>query len=154
MKIIEGKLQNNNFKFAILASRFNDFVVNHLTDGAIDCLTRHGVDKESITVIKVPGSYELPLAAKMAVKSEKYDGIICLGALIKGETHHFDILANEVTKGLAQIGLEFSIPIGFGLLTAYSTEQAIERAGNKAGNKGTEAAMSCLEMLNLKSKIA
>ena len=149
IKLIEGQLQSGNFKFAIVASRFNNFIVKHLIDGAIDFLTRHNVDPENITIIRVPGSFEIPLATKIAAQSCQYDGIICLGTLIKGDTYHFEILANEVTKGLAQIGLEKEIPIGFGILTTLSTEQAIERAGNKSGNKGVETASACLEMVNL-----
>ena len=153
IKLIEGEFQSSNFKFAIVASRFNNFIVKHLIDGALDFLTRHDVDPENITIIKVPGSFEIPLATKMAAQYYQYDGIICLGTLIKGETYHFEVLASEVTKGLAQIGLDKKIPIGFGILTTLSTEQAIERAGNKSGNKGVEAASACLEMVNLCSKL-
>lgn len=153
IKSIEGQFQNENFKFAIIASRFNNFIVKHLIDGAVDFLTRHDVNSENITIIRAPGSFEIPLTTKIAAQSGQYDGIICLGTLIKGETYHFEILANEVTKGLAQIGLEKEIPIGFGILTTLSTEQAIERAGNKSGNKGVEAASACLEMVTLLKKL-
>ena len=154
IKIVEGKLQNNDFNFAIIASRFNNFIVKFLIEGAVDFLKRHNVAKDKITIIRVPGSYEMPQLTKIVAGSRKYDGIICLGALIKGETHHFDVLANEVTKGIAQIALESLVPIGFGLLTTYTVEQAIERAGNKAGDKGADAASSCLEMVNLCSVVS
>lgn len=153
IKTVEGKLKNENFKFAIIASRFNNFIVNNLISGAVDFLTRHEVKSEDITVIKIPGSFEIPMVAKKLALSKKFDGIICLGAVIKGETHHFEVIANEVTKGIAQIGLDTDVPISYGILTTYTTEQAVERAGNKAGNKGAEAASSCLEMVNLINKL-
>ena len=153
IKCIEGKLKNKNFKFAIIASRFNNFIVNNLIGGAVDFLSRHDVKSEDITIIKVPGSLEIPMVAKKIADSKKYDGIICLGAIIKGETHHFEVIASEVAKGLAQVGLEALVPVSFGILTTYTTEQAVERAGNKAGNKGVEAAASCLEMVDLCKRI-
>jgi len=149
IKTIEGKLINNNYKFAIIASRFNDFIVSHLIDGAIDALERHNVNREQINIIRTPGAFEIPKATQFAIQTKKYDGIICLGALIKGETHHFDVLANEVTKGLAQLNLASEIPVSFGILTTNNIEQSIERSGSKAGNKGAEAALSCLEMIDL-----
>lgn len=148
-KTIEGNLNNDNYKFAIIASRFNDFIVKHLIDGAIDMLKRHGVHEQSIEIIRTPGAFEIPKIAKLVARTKKVDGIICLGVLIRGDTYHFDVLAHEVTKGLAQIDLEENIPVSFGVLTTNSIEQAIERAGSKAGNKGSEAAIACLEMINL-----
>lgn len=148
-KLIEGNLVNDNYKFAIIASRFNDFIVKHLISGALDVLTRHKVSETAIEIIKTPGAFEIPKIAKLIANTNKVDGIICLGALIRGDTYHFDVLAHEVTKGLAQVNLETNIPISFGVLTTNSIEQAIERAGSKDGNKGGEAALSCLEMINL-----
>lgn len=149
IKTIEGKLQAKNLKFVIVASRFNDFVVSRLIDGAIDFLVRHGAAENDLTLVRVPGAFEIPKATKAVAASKKYDGIICLGALIRGDTPHFDVLAAETTKGIAQIDLAYEMPIGFGVLTTDTTEQAIERAGNKAGNKGAEAASSCLEMIQV-----
>lgn len=149
IKIIEGSLQAKGLTFAIVASRFNDFIVKHLVSGAIDTLHRHGCDKSDIVVVKVPGAFEIPKVAKMLARSEKYDGIICLGAVIRGATPHFDFIANEAVKGLAQVDFEYDTPISMGILTTDSIEQAIERAGTKAGNKGAEAASSCLEMARL-----
>ncbi len=146
---IEGKIEAKNFKFVLVAARFNEFVVKNLIGGAVDYLTRHNVKKENITLIRVPGCGELPLAVKIAAHSKKYDGIICLGAIIKGETHHFELLAHETSKSLNQLMLEYNTPISVGILTTYNLEQAIERAGNKSGNKGTAAATACLEMTNL-----
>ncbi len=149
IKTIEGTLNNDNYKFAIIASRFNDFIVKHLVNGAIDILRRHNVQEQNIEIIRVPGAFELPKITKLMARTKSIDGIICLGALIKGDTYHFDVLANEVTKGLAQINLDEDIPISFGILTTDNIEQAIERAGSKNGNKGSEAAVVCLEMINL-----
>lgn len=154
IKTIEGKLVNNNYKFTIIAGRFNDFIVSHLIDGAVDVLERHNVKREQINIIRTPGAFEIPKVANLVLQSKKYDGIICLGALIKGETYHFDVLANEVTKGLAQLNLTSDIPVSFGILTTNNIEQSIERSGSKAGNKGAEAALSCLEMINLCSLIS
>lgn len=153
IKTIEGKLVNNNYKFAIIASRFNDFIVSHLIDGAVDILERHNINREQINIIRTPGAFEIPKVTQLVIQTKKYDGIICLGALIKGETYHFDVLANEVTKGLAQLNLTSEIPISFGILTTNNIEQSIERSGSKAGNKGAEAALSCLEMINLRGLI-
>ena len=149
IKTVEGKLIDNNYKFAIVASRFNNFIVKHLIDGALDVLERHNVKREQINIIRTPGAFEIPKIVQIVAQAKKYDGIICLGALIKGDTYHFDVLANEVTKGLAQLNLTSEIPISFGVLTTNNIEQSIERSGSKAGNKGAEAALSCLEMVNL-----
>jgi len=148
-KIIEGNLTAKGLKFAITVSRFNDFISSRLVDGALDCLVRHGADDDQISLIKVPGAFETPLAAKKLAESGKYDAIICLGAVIRGATPHFDYVASEVSKGIAHVTLETGIPISFGVLTTDSLEQAIERAGSKSGNKGTEAAMAAIEMANL-----
>lgn len=150
MNIIEGNIRATGKKFAIVVSRFNSFVVDHLVEGAIDTLDRHGeVNEQDITVIKVPGAYELPLAAKKAAESKKFDAIIAIGAVIRGGTPHFDFVAGECNKGLAQVSLEHGIPVAFGVITTDSIEQAIERSGTKAGNKGAEAAHSALEMVNV-----
>ncbi len=150
MKVIEGALvASPNTKFAILAARFNSFVVDSLVAGALDALRRHGVADEQIELIKVPGAFEMPLAAQKVASTQKYQAIIALGAVIRGGTPHFDYVAGECTKGLAQVSLNTSVPIAFGILTTDTIEQAIERAGTKAGNKGAEAAITALEMVNL-----
>lgn len=150
MKIIEGNIRATGKKFAVLVSRFNSFVVESLLDGALDTLERHGeVNPDDITVIRVPGAYELPIVAKKAAASGKFDGIIALGAVIRGGTPHFDFVAGECNKGLAQVSLDATIPLAFGVITTDSIEQAIERSGTKAGNKGSEAALSALEMVNV-----
>lgn len=151
MKVLEGKLNGEGLKVAILASRFNSFIVDRLVEGAADCLSRHGVNDSDIELIKVPGAFELPHALKKICSKEtpKYDGVICLGAVIRGATPHFDYVSAEVTKGVAQIGLTSKIAVSFGVLTTDTIEQAVERAGTKAGNKGFEAALSILEMMNL-----
>ncbi|MCB2203788.1 6,7-dimethyl-8-ribityllumazine synthase [bacterium] len=146
---IQGDLKAGAFKFALVASRFNDVITRRLVDGAIDCLTRHGAEEQQIDVLYCPGSFELPLVARKLVDSEKYDAIICLGAVIRGATPHFDYIAAEVTKGIANLSMESRIPIAFGVLTTDTTEQALERAGLKQGNKGWEAALTSMEMLNL-----
>ncbi|XOV77352.1 MAG: 6,7-dimethyl-8-ribityllumazine synthase [Aestuariibacter sp.] len=154
MNIIEGNIRATGKKFAIVVSRFNSFVVDHLVEGAIDTLERHGeVNEQDITVIKVPGAYELPLVAKKAAASQKFDAIIAIGAVIRGGTPHFDFVAGECNKGLAQVSLEYGIPVAFGVITVDSIEQAIERSGTKAGNKGAEAAHSALEMVNVIDQI-
>ena len=145
----EGNLNAQGFRFAIVCSRFNDFIVNRLQGGAIDALTRHGASEDNISIIIVPGAFEIPLAAKKAVASSKYDAVICLGTIIRGATPHFEYVAGECTKGLSSVSLKYDIPIAFGVLTVDTIEQAIERAGTKAGNKGAEAAMSTIEMINL-----
>ena len=147
--IVEGKLRADGFKFAIVASRFNDFVVSRLVGGATDVLQRLGANPDNITVYRVPGSWELPLTVKKVVETNRFDAVICVGALIRGETPHFDYIAGEVSKGLSSIALESGIPITFGVLTVDTVEQAIDRAGLKSGNKGYEAAMSAVELVNL-----
>jgi 6,7-dimethyl-8-ribityllumazine synthase len=150
---IEGKLDAKGLKTAVIASRFNDFVTAKLIEGAVDCLLRHGSGETDITVIRVPGSFELPLAAKKAASSGKYDAVICLGALIRGQTPHFDYIAAEVTKGVAQVSLDTDVPVTFGVITADTLEQAVDRAGAKAGNKGFEAALGAVEMADLLRQI-
>jgi 6,7-dimethyl-8-ribityllumazine synthase len=147
--ILEGQLMAEGLRFAIVVSRFNDFICSRLVDGAMDTLKRHQASEENITLVKVPGAFEIPLAAKRLAFSGQYDAVICLGAVIRGSTPHFDYVAAEVSKGVAAVGLESNIPVAFGVLTTDSLEQAIERAGSKAGNKGSEAAMAAIEMANL-----
>jgi len=150
MNIVQGNIESKNAKIAIVVSRFNSFVVESLLDGAVDTLKRFGqVADDNITVIKVPGAVELPLAARRVAASGKFDGIISLGAVIRGGTPHFDLVAGECNKGLAQVALEYDIPVSFGVLTTDTIEQAIERSGTKAGNKGGEAALGLLEMVNV-----
>ncbi len=149
LEIIEGTLEAKDFRFGIIVSRFNSFISDRLLEGAIDTLTRHGAANEQITVVKAPGAFELPLVAKKLADSEKYDALICLGAVIRGGTPHFEYVSSEMTKGIASVSLQAGLPIAFGVLTTDSVEQAIERAGTKAGNKGVEAAMSAIEMVNL-----
>jgi len=151
--IIEGKLNAKGKKFGIVISRFNELISSQLLAGAKDCLIRHDCKEEDITVAWVPGSYEIPLTAKRMAKSKKYAAVICLGAVIRGGTPHFDYIAAEVSKGVAQVGLEANLPVIFGILTTDSIEQALERAGTKAGNKGWDAALSAIEMVNLFGKI-
>jgi 6,7-dimethyl-8-ribityllumazine synthase len=145
----EGKLNAKGFKFAIIVSRFNSFVTDRLLEGALDALKRHGATDAGIEVYRVPGAFEIPLAAKLVAKRKDVDGVICLGAVIKGGTPHFHYVASEVTKGVAAMSLDLNKPISFGVLTTESVEQAVERAGTKAGNKGYDAAMSVIEMVNL-----
>ncbi|MDT0595784.1 6,7-dimethyl-8-ribityllumazine synthase [Glaciecola petra] len=150
MQVVEGNIRATGKKFAVLVSRFNSFVVESLLEGALDTLERHGeVNPDDITLIRVPGAYELPIVAKKAAASNKFDGIIALGAVIRGGTPHFDFVAGECNKGLAQVSLDATIPLAFGVITTDSIEQAIERSGTKAGNKGAEAALSALEMVNV-----
>ena len=151
--IIEGKLSAKGKKFGIVASRFNELISNQLISGAKDCLLRHESKETDITVAWVPGSFEIPLAAKKMAKSKKYDAVICLGAVIRGGTPHFDYIAAEVSKGIANVGLETGVPVIFGVLTTDTIEQALERAGTKAGNKGWDAALSAIEMVDLFAKI-
>jgi 6,7-dimethyl-8-ribityllumazine synthase len=147
--LIEGKLDAAGFKFALVVSRFNSFICDRLVEGAIDTLKRHGADEGSLTLVKVPGAFEIPLVAKKLAAGGQYDGLICLGAVIRGGTPHFEYVSAEVSKGVASASLETGVPIAFGVLTTDSVEQAIERAGTKAGNKGSEAAMTAIEMVNL-----
>lgn len=149
IKTVEGLMDAKGYKIAIIASRFNDFMVNSLIGGAVDYLVRHGAKKEDLTIIRVPGAFEMPIVAKKAAESKKYDGIVAVGAVIRGATPHFDFVASETTKGLAHVSLEYGIPVGFGLLTTDNMEQAIERSGSKAGNKGVEAASALLETLQV-----
>jgi 6,7-dimethyl-8-ribityllumazine synthase len=148
-KIVEGKLEAKGLQFAIVVSRFNDFICDRLLGGALDALLRSGAKESDIQVIKVPGSWEIPLISKKLAEQKKYDAIICLGAVIRGSTPHFEYVSAEVSKGVAAVGLEQSVPITFGVLTTDNLEQAIERAGTKAGNKGFEAAQAAIEMANL-----
>ena len=149
VKTIEGKLTTAGEKFCIIISRFNEFIGSKLLSGAIDELTRHGVDKENITVVWAPGAFEIPLLAQKVATSGKYNAIIALGAVIKGSTPHFDYVSAEVSKGVAQVSLQTGVPVIFGVLTTDNLEQAIERAGTKSGNKGSDAAKSAIEMVNL-----
>lgn len=149
MNIIEGKLYASGKRFAILGSRFNEFITGKLIEGAKDCLLRHDASQEDITLVWVPGAYEIPLAAKRLAASGKYDAVICVGAVIRGSTPHFDYVCSEVAKGVASVSLDSNVPVIFGVLTTDTIEQAIERAGTKAGNKGFDAAMSAIEMANL-----
>ncbi len=152
--VIEGDFSPQEAKYGIVVARFNSFIVESLLSGAIDALKRHGgVQEESIDVIRVPGAFELPLAAQAMAANGDYDAIIALGAVIRGSTPHFDFVANEATKGLASVGLSHELPVIFGVLTTDTIEQAVERAGTKAGNKGAEAALSALEMVSLLRKI-
>ncbi len=148
-KITEGKLNAQGLKFAIVVSRFNDFICEHLLSGALDVLIRNGAADGDIEVFKVPGAFEIPQVAKKVVLSKKFDAVVCLGAVIRGATPHFEYIAAEVSKGVAMIGLEGEVPVAFGVLTTDNLEQAIERAGTKSGNKGWDAALSAIEMANL-----
>lgn len=153
MKLYEGKLIAEGLRFAVVVSRFNDFIVERLLGGAIDALVRSGAEERSIEVFKVPGAFEIPLVAKKLAGSGRYHAVICLGAVIRGATPHFDYVANEVSKGIATVSLETGVPVTFGVLTTDNLEQAIERAGSKAGNKGWDAAMAAIEMANLLRQI-
>lgn len=149
MKVLEGNLVSKELKFAIVVGRFNEFIGSKLLGGAIDALKRHGADENDFEVIWVPGAFEIPLIAKKLAESKKYDAVICLGAVIKGSTTHYDYVCSEVSKGVASVSLETGIPVIFGVLTTNTIEQAIERAGTKAGNKGFEAGVTAIEMANL-----
>lgn len=153
MKVLEGNLIAKGLKVGIIVGRFNEFIGSKLLSGAVDTLRRHGMDEDDISVAWVPGAFEIPLIAKKMAKSGKYDAIICLGAVIRGATAHFEYVSAEVSKGIASVGLETELPVAFGVLTVDSIEQAIERAGTKAGNKGSEAAASVIEMVNLIKEI-
>ena len=148
-KVHQGRLKAEGFRFAIVVSRWNDFLTARLTEGAVDALERLGADESSIEIFKVPGSFELPLATQKVAESGQFDAIICLGAVIRGETAHFEYVSGESTKGIAQVGMKMGIPVLFGIITTDTLEQAINRAGVKAGNKGFEAAMSAVELVNL-----
>lgn len=153
MKVLEGNLIAKGIKVGIVVGRFNEFIGSKLLSGALDTLRRHGADEADVSVAWVPGAFEIPLAAKKMAKSGKYDAVICLGAVIRGATAHFEYVSAEVSKGIAAVGLDSEIPVIFGVLTVDSIEQAIERAGTKAGNKGSEAAASAIEMVNLLKEI-
>ncbi len=153
MTIYEGNLIAGDLRFALVVSRFNEFLTNRLLSGALDALKRHGALEENLDVIWVPGGFELPLFASIAAKSGKYDAVIALGAIIRGETPHFNYIASEAAKGLAQTALQTEVPVSFGVITADTLDQAISRAGTKSGNKGAEAALSALECANLKRRL-
>ena len=153
IKQIEGALSATDTRFALVVSRFNDFIGQKLVEGAVDCIRRHGGSEENITIYLCPGAFELPMVAKKVALSGKYDAIVTLGVIIRGSTPHFDVIAAEATKGIAQASLDTGVPIAFGVLTTENLEQAIERAGTKAGNKGFDAAMTAIEMVNLYRQI-
>ena len=153
LKIIEGQMQAKGLKIAIIATRFNDLIVDRLVGGAVDYLKRHGCEESDITLVRIPGAFEMPIICQKLAQTGKYNGIIALGAVIRGATPHFDFVANEATKGLAQVSLQSGIPVGFGLLTTDTIEQAVERAGTKAGNKGVDAAAALLETVRVLEQI-
>jgi len=153
IKTIEGNLDAKGLKFAIVAARFNDFIVDRLVGGAVDYIVRNGGSREDLTIVRIPGAFEMPLVTKKLAASGAYDGIICLGAVIRGATPHFDFVASEAAKGIAHVCLDTDVPIGFGVLTTDNLEQAIERAGSKAGNKGVEAAAATLESIRVLEQI-
>lgn len=149
MKTLEGKLTAKNMKIAIVVARFNEFITSKLLSGCVDCLIRHEADDEDLTVAWVPGAFEIPMAAKKLAESGKYDAVICLGAVIRGATPHFDYVCAEASKGIAQVSMQTGVPVAFGVLTTENIQQAVERAGTKAGNKGVDCAMTAMEMVNL-----
>ena len=149
MNVLEGKLTAKGLKFAIVAARFNEFITSKLLSGCVDCLVRHEAAESDLTVAWVPGAFEIPLAAKKLAESGKYDAVICLGAVIRGATPHFDYVCAEASKGIAQVSLQTGVPVAFGVLTTENIQQAVERAGTKAGNKGVDCAMTAMEMVNL-----
>lgn len=153
MRILEGNLISQDKKFAIVAGRFNEFIVSKLIGGALDAFKRHGVEEENIDLAWVPGAFEIPLIAKKLAKSGKYAGVVCLGTVIRGATSHYDYVCGEVSKGIANVSLDTEVPVIFGIVTTENIEQAIERAGTKAGNKGFDAAMAAIEMANLLENI-
>ncbi len=153
-KVVQGDLSGKGLKFGIVAARFNDFITSRLLEGALDALQRHGVAESDIEIVKVPGSYEIPLAAKTLARTKKYDAVICLGAVIRGATPHFEYVSAEVSKGVAAVSLEIGLPVIFGVLTTDTIEQAVERAGTKSGNKGWDAALSAIEMANVMKQMA
>jgi|SRR5690606_21297985 len=153
MKVIEGNFHAASGRFVLLVSRWNSFVVEHLKEGAVDALRRHGIDESQIEIVYAPGAFEMPLVAQKLARSGNYDAIIALGAVIRGGTPHFEYVAGECTKGLAQVSMDTGVPVSFGVLTVDSIEQAIERSGTKAGNKGAEAALVALEMVSLLGKL-
>lgn len=153
MKEINGFLQADGLKFAIVVSRFNDFITNKLLDGAVDCLVRHGGDQEDITVVRVPGAFEVPYVAKAVAEKREYDAVICLGAVIRGATPHFEYVAAESAKGVAAAAMSTGVPVVYGIVTTDTIEQAVERAGTKAGNKGWDAALTAIETANLMNEL-
>jgi len=153
-KVYEGNLISKDIRYAVVISRFNEFIGNRLLSGCYDCLERHGVKDEEVDIYWVPGAFEIPVVAKKVAKLNRYDAIICLGVVIRGATPHFDYICAEVTKGIAQVSLDREVPISYGILTTDSIEQAIERAGTKSGNKGWSAALSAIEMVNLVKQIS
>lgn len=153
MRIVEGKLNAQGLKFGIIVSRFNEFITSKLLEGALDALLRHGAKESDIQIVRVPGSFEIPLVAKKMAQSGKFNALICLGTLIRGATPHFDYIAAEVSKGIALVSLETGIPVSFGVITTDNIEQAIERAGSKSGNKGWDAAMVSIEMARVVEQI-
>ncbi len=153
MKVIQGELKAEGLKFAIVVSRFNDFITGKLFDGAVDALVRHGAREEDIDVVRVPGSFEIPLTAKKMASKGSYHAVICLGTVIRGATPHFDYVASEVSKGIASVSLETGVPIAFGVITSDTIEQAVERAGTKSGNKGFDAALTAIEMAQVMKKL-
>ena len=148
-KTLEGKISAEGYRFGLVVSRFNDFISSKLVEGAVDALKRHGATEEQLLLVKVPGAFEIPLAAKKLAQSGKVDAVICLGAVIRGSTPHFEYVAAEVSKGIAVVALDTKVPVAFGVLTTDNLEQAIERAGTKSGNKGWDAAVAAMEMVNL-----
>lgn len=152
-RIIEGYLNGDGKRFALVVSRFNSFVTERLVEGALDCLSRHGVADDDIEIYRVPGAWEIPIVARKAAATGRYDGVVCLGAVIRGSTPHFDYVSAEVSKGVATVGLETGVPTVFGVLTTDTIEQAVERAGTKAGNKGWDAALTGIEMASLLTKV-
>jgi 6,7-dimethyl-8-ribityllumazine synthase len=151
---LEGKLSAEGHRYGIIASRFNDLVTRHLLDGATDCLLRHGAAEQNITVVRCPGSFEIPQVTLQLARSGRFDAIICLGCVIRGDTPHFDYIASEVTKGVAQVALQTGVPVAYGILTTDNLEQALERAGAKSGNKGWDAALTAIELVNLAKQLA
>ncbi|MBM3327392.1 MAG: 6,7-dimethyl-8-ribityllumazine synthase [Calditrichaeota bacterium] len=149
MNTIEGVLSAKGLRFALLVSRFNDFISQRLVEGAVDCIQRHGEEQADFTIVKVPGAFDIPATASKLVQSGKFDAVVCLGAVIRGATPHFDYVAAEVAKGIAQVAMQGKIPVTFGVLTTDSIEQAVERAGSKSGNKGWDAALAAIELVNL-----
>ena len=153
VKTIEGNLIAKGKKFGIIASRFNDFITKELVSGCLDTLTRHGANNEDLSITWVPGAFEIPLLAQRLAKSKSYDALICLGTIIRGSTPHFEYIASEVAKGIAKVSLDTGLPVIFGIITADTIEQAVERAGTKEGNKGRDAALSAIEMVNLLTQL-
>jgi len=148
-RTLEGKISAEGYRFGLIVSRYNDFISSKLVEGAVDALKRHGATEEHLLLVKVPGAFEIPLAAKKLAESGKVDAVICLGAVIRGSTPHFDYVAAEVSKGIAMVAMDTKVPVAFGVLTTDNLEQAIERAGTKSGNKGWDAALAAMEMVNL-----